>query len=103
MPNSHPRATARVVSSLDPGDEDRADEWAGQLCFVDPRYSACCQVEKGYMTNPITPRLGTGAMVIFPGRLVHCVNPYRGERPRITLAWNINTGAVAGSPLDVLG
>ena len=102
MPHSHPRATASVVYCLDPGDDDRADEWSGQLCFVDPRYSACCQVEKGYMTNPITPRLGAGGMVIFPSKLVHCVNPYRGERPRITLAWNINTSAVSGSPLNVL-
>ena len=35
----------------------------------------------------------------FPNPFVHCVNPYRGRRPRITLAWNIDRDVIPGSPL----
>jgi hypothetical protein len=42
------------------------------------------------------PGLRAGTMIIFPGQAVHCVNPYAGTRPRITLSWNINTMAVPG-------
>jgi hypothetical protein len=35
---------------------------------------------------------------MFPGSVVHAVNPYRGERPRITLSWNVNENAIEGSP-----
>jgi hypothetical protein len=35
---------------------------------------------------------------MFPGAVVHAVNPYRGARPRITLAWNINEAVIEGSP-----
>jgi hypothetical protein len=41
-------------------------------------------------------------MIIFPGQLVHCVNPYGGATPRITLSWNINREALPGSMLDSL-
>lgn len=37
-------------------------------------------------TRQITP--GAGLMVLFPRYLVHGVNPYFGERPRISIAFN---------------
>ena len=30
-----------------------------------------------------------GSMIIFPSKLVHCVNPYQGKRPRITFSWDL--------------
>jgi len=40
-----------------------------------------------------------GDMILFPGAIVHAVNPYDGKRPRLTLSWNINKQAVPGPPL----
>jgi len=103
MAHTHPDSTASIVYCLDPGGPDPNDPAAGQLHFVDPRYEACCRTHPGYMTTPFAPKMPPGAMIIFPSSLVHAVNPYRGTRPRITLAWDINTTAV-GQPrvLDVL-
>ncbi len=100
LPHSHIRALAGVVYMLESGDRDPADEDAGLFTIVDPRYGPCCEVERGRMTNPVRLDLQPGTMIIFPGQLVHCVNPYGGERPRITLSWNINREPLPGSMLD---
>jgi len=98
MPHSHTRSTAAVVYMLDPGDPDPADPLDGKFCIVDPRVSSCCQIEQEVMSNPFMPDMQPGSMLIFPGQIVHCVNPYTGTRPRITLSWNINERTIPGSP-----
>ena len=99
MPHSHTRTAASLVYMLAPGDPDPEDPDAGCFAIVDPRYEPCCQAEKGHMTNPVRLKLRPGGMLLFPGQLVHCVNPYRGASPRITLAWNINPTPLVGSML----
>ncbi len=101
MPHSHLRSTASVVYCLDTGDEDPDDTQSGRFCFVDPRIRSCCQDQEGCMTTPFLPGLNAGAMLIFPSQLVHAVNPYTGNRPRITLSWNINKFALPGQPVPV--
>ena len=103
VPHSHVRSTASLVYCLDPGDPDPRDPNSGLLSFVDPRFPDCCQLEPQRMTNPLKPKLVPGTMVLFPSELVHCVNPYGGSRPRITVSWNINRHALPGSPLDTFG
>ena len=100
MPHSHTRAAASLVYCVDQGDPDELDPNGGLLCFVDPRFPDCCQIEPHHMTNPLKPTLVPGAMLLFPGQMVHFVTPYGGGRPRITLAWNINQQAIPGSPLE---
>ena len=100
MPHSHTRAYASVVYCLEAGDEDPEDDNAGRFCFVDPRFADCCQIEPGRMTNPLKPAFAPGTMLMFPGEMVHFVGPYNGERPRITIAWNVNLEAIEGSPLE---
>jgi hypothetical protein len=39
-------------------------------------------------------------MIMFPGELVHCVNPYAGTQPRLTLSWNINQQRLPCSALE---
>ncbi|MDH3474268.1 MAG: 2OG-Fe(II) oxygenase family protein [Rhodospirillales bacterium] len=102
MPHSHVRALASVVYMLAPGEPDPEDRNSGLFAFVDPRYGPCCRAEQGHMTNPVRLNLPAGAMIIFPGQLVHCVNPYGGATPRVTLSWNINREALPGSMLDSL-
>lgn len=96
MPHSHLRSTASIVYLLDPGDPDPEDPHAGQFCIVDPRVASCCQEDEDCMTTPFTPELNPGTMLIFPSQIVHCVNPYNGTRPRISLAWNLNDRKIAG-------
>ena len=103
MPHSHPRAHASAVYCLDEGDLPPDPQSVdGEFCFVDPRYSACCHIQPDCMTMPIIPGLRAGCLILFPGQLVHAVNPYFGERPRITLSWNLTREKLAGSPWDAM-
>lgn len=98
MPHSHPRTTASVVYVLDPGDPDPQDPLSGQFAVLDPRYRDCCQDQPEHLTNPIMPKLPAGSMLLFPGWLVHGVNPYTGSRPRITFTWNFQAARPATDP-----
>ena len=93
MPHSHPGANASLLYIVDPGRDEPApeDPLAGLFAIVDPRYAACCETQKGFVTNPVMPKIPPGTMLLFPGWLVHAVNPHTGPRPRITMTWNIRT------------
>jgi len=97
LPHSHPRTTVGIVYMLEPGDPPT--EESGMFLFADPRMPICCREEAGYMSTPCAPILTPGMMILFPGQAVHCVTPYLGTKPRITLSWNLNKQAVAGEPL----
>jgi putative 2-oxoglutarate-Fe(II)-dependent oxygenase superfamily protein len=98
LPHSHTRATASLVYFLDPGDTDDKDPDAGRFSIMDPRFARCCPLKEGCLTNPIFCDMTPGSLVMFPGLAVHAVNPYRGERPRITLSFNVNEKFIPGSP-----
>jgi hypothetical protein len=103
LARSHERTAVSVVYSIDPGDEDPMDPLSGKLAIVDPRVEVCCPVRKASVTNPLMPRMPPGTMIAFPSTLVHCVNPYTGDRPCITLSWNIDKDVIPGSPLAEWG
>jgi len=98
VPHSHIRAQASIVYMVAEGDAARPDDLAGKLCFTDPRLGYCAQHEPGRLTRMLIPVMQPGSMVMFPGATVHCVNPYMGNRPRITMSWNINVKALPGDP-----
>jgi hypothetical protein len=100
MPHSHTRSIASVLYMLDPGDQDEADRTSGKFCFADPRIPACCHNEEDRMTELLTPALQEGSMLIFPSEWVHLVTPYAGNRPRITMSWNLHTRVLPGKPGD---
>lgn len=95
-PHSHLRAFASIVYMLDPGDADPADESSGQFWISDPRIQGSCGTQPGCMTNPVSPAMVPGTMLIFPGEVVHNVWPYNGKRLRITMSWNINPQLTSG-------
>ncbi|MDZ4736527.1 MAG: putative 2OG-Fe(II) oxygenase [Rhodospirillaceae bacterium] len=104
--HSHPAATVSLLYVVDPGDEElshdrssETDPLAGQFAIVDPRYPSCCRNQDGYVTNPVMPKLYPGLMLLFPGWLVHAVNPHRGTRPRITMTWNIRLDSAVAAAL----
>ena len=82
---------------LEPGDDDAEDPDAGRFGIWDPRFARCCAYEAGCLTTPIYADMTPGSLVLFPGNVVHAVNPYRGKRPRMTLSWNVNPNALEGS------
>lgn len=102
LPHSHIRATASIVYFLELGLDDGASPSGageGRFCFADPRLKICCRQEPQAMTTPSGPTIQNGMMIMFPGKLVHMVDVFRGAGPRITLSWNINEDAMPGSPL----
>lgn len=101
MPHSHLRSTASSVYFLQPGDVDLDDPYDGRFFFADPRLKACCGLEEGHLTTPYVPASPPGMMIIFPSAVIHCVNPYTGKTPRVTMSWNINRFPVAGSPFSL--
>ena len=98
MPHSHCRATASLVYFVDPGDADAGDPDAGRFSIVDPRLARCCPVQESCLTNSLYAEMTPGSLIMFPGTVVHAVNPYHGKRPRITISWNINETEIPGSP-----
>jgi hypothetical protein len=97
MPHSHVRCSASIVYFLALGESDPDDELSGRFFFADARLPACCRDQQGCLTNPLLPDVQVGSMIIFPGQIVHSVNPYGGKFPRITLAWNMNPSPITGS------
>jgi hypothetical protein len=96
MPHSHLRAAASVVYYLDPGDDTSDDPGSGRFYFCDPRIPFCCDFEEGRVTRLFMPDLYEGSLLIFPSQYIHAVNPYGGNRPRITMSWNISATPLPG-------
>lgn len=90
MPHSHRTSLASAVYFLEPGEPDPDDPLSGQFSFVDPRLKLCCGHKEGYVTTPAFVSATPGLSMIFPSQIVHCVTPYAGTRPRITIAINLS-------------
>lgn len=98
--HTHPLASVSVIYCVDPGDEDIENEFeAGQVMIADPRFNASMYVDpansnmlRPYSFDGIRFRLQKDEICIFPSYLQHSVEPYAGERPRITIAANFSFG-----------
>lgn len=102
LPHAHNRSSASVVYALDNGDEEEAqrEPMNGALIFCDPRLKNCCPGKPNYVSSPFRPTgVDPAVMVIFPSHLTHQVTPYYGKRPRISIAWNLNSKAIPGELL----
>jgi hypothetical protein len=99
-PHAHVRADVSVVYMVDAGDAAPDDGFSGKLMFLDPRIEWCCAREPGRPTRPFIPDMAEGTMVAFASEFLHSVNPYTGQRPRVTLSWNFTSVplAEAGRP-----
>jgi len=86
----HPGNDWSGIYYVDPGEHPGEYPDSGIIEFQDPR----CAV--GILETPGRPFWGTvhfrpeaGMLLLFPSWLVHTVNPYRGERERISIAFNV--------------
>lgn len=96
QPHNHPNASWSLVYCVHPGDETVADEKAaGHIVFADPRPQASSYMDPAndnlrrdmtFSSTRFRPR--AGEILIFPSYLLHWVEPYIGESPRITIAAN---------------
>lgn len=92
-PHSHYESEWAVVYFLDPGgDPDSEAAATGQFELIDPRIPFCCPDGPERPTRGICPSMSAGTLLLFPAPFLHHVRPYFGDRPRITLAWNISAG-----------
>jgi hypothetical protein len=62
--------------------------WSG-VYYVDPGDGPGGRIQfaRGRVTRTILPRVGL--ILVFPGDLLHSVEPYEGARPRISVAFNL--------------
>jgi uncharacterized protein (TIGR02466 family) len=99
--HAHPESAWSGVYYVDAGERAAADELSGLLELRDPRPAVEMVPAPGWpFGNPLRIQPETGLMVLFPSWLYHQVHPYRGQRPRIAVAFNapVHQGALrAGS------
>ncbi len=78
------------VYYVDIGDDMPGDDLAGRIEFIDPRVGIGSPKVPG---DPFKQRMRfqpeAGQMLMFPGWLRHYVHPYKGETPRISIAFNV--------------
>ena len=104
--HGHPGAFWSGVYWVDDGGADQDESLGGLFEMTDPRglapvlYAPAlryavegCDDAGGART--LTPK--AGMMILFPSWLIHAVTPYRGTRPRISVAFNFSYGSAAGS------
>lgn len=87
--HTHPDSTWSAVYYADAGDPPPEDnEFAGALTLHSPNLAMTNTFFTRVLPNRKFIRPESGLMVLFPSFLQHCVEPYEGERPRISLAFN---------------
>ncbi len=104
-PHVHPSTTAAVVYYVDVGDEvpiaAGAAPTSGVLEFLDPRQRPHMFETPGIVPNDnVSIVARESRMLVFPAWLYHYVHPYRGERPRISIAANVTVMAVTETEPD---
>ena len=90
QPHVHPESMWSGVYYVDAGQPKPDTPNNGLIEFQDPR-TAVDQVKipGAPFTGRIRYQPRAGSLLLFPGWLSHFVNPYRGDTPRISVAFNV--------------
>jgi uncharacterized protein (TIGR02466 family) len=89
-PHTHAGAHWASVYYPDAGDaETKEHPGSGVITFMDPRSGSFPMPGLDMTVGEFIVSPKTGQMLIFPGWLVHYVHPYRGRRPRVSIACNV--------------
>ena len=103
--HGHPGAFWSGVYWVDDGGADADEAVGGLFEMADPRgllpvmYAPSLRYavdgcDDAGSARTLTPK--AGLMILFPSWLTHAVTPYRGTRPRISVAFNLSYGSAAG-------
>ena len=90
--HDHADAHWSVVYYVDAGHDGETDA-GGRIAWLNPvgPHRSMPGANLAPTAFELQPRSGT--LVVFPGWLRHCVQPYRGARPRICIAGNVEVRA----------
>ncbi len=95
QPHNHPNASWSLVYCVSPGVAEPVNEReAGHIVFSDPRNAnmhvdpANRRMRRLYSFDLVRLRLAAAELLIFPSYLLHWVEAYSGDEPRITIAAN---------------
>ena len=93
--HNHQNASWSGIFCVDPGDELPDQPESGLVRFHDPRWCSFFHAEPGNLGLKMPYHHGgfdvthhTGRLVMFPSFLMHEIFVYRGQRPRIVIAFN---------------
>ncbi len=94
--HTHPNHSWTMVFCVSPGDKIASNEFeAGKLLIIDPRHNASMYLDpankdlkRDYSFNGIKIKYKKANMLIFPSYLQHSVEPYLGNKYRITVPVN---------------
>lgn len=91
--HDHAESHLSAVYYADAGDEVEGP--SAQLAFARPGggFAEIPGLPLFPTTCLVRPR--TGLLVLFPGYLQHYVHPYRGQRPRVAISFNVRAEAMA--------
>lgn len=88
-PHVHPNSNISGVYYVDAGDAAAEHDQSGVLELIDPRQRPGMFETEGtvpFDAYRVVPK--TGLLLLFPAWLYHYVHPYRGTRPRVSVAFN---------------
>jgi uncharacterized protein (TIGR02466 family) len=86
--HTHPGATWSGVYYVDTGSSDRADEGT-PLHLSDPNPSRTSIFFPELSSSNVLIKPEPGLMILFPSYVPHGVLPHRGDRERISIAFNV--------------
>lgn len=88
-PHSHPESMWSGVYYIRAGTPNADRPSSGIIEFIDPRVAVeMIAVPGGPFDGRYKVRPEAGLILVFPSWLLHFVNPYLGEDPRISIAFN---------------
>ncbi len=90
IPHDHSEVHWATVYYADAGDADQAAHPdSGLLALVDPRHGGRPIPGLDLVGGTFYPQPSAGRLVVFPGWLLHYVQSYRGQRPRVSISCNV--------------
>lgn len=95
IPHTHADTHWASVFYADAGDADeKKDPNSGVITFVDPRLGFMPVPGLDIAAGNFVVNAKAGQLLVFPGWLMHYVHPYRGNRPRVSVACNVTLQVV---------
>lgn len=90
MPHHHAASPLSGVFYLDAGDPASEEHpKSGRLTFIDPRNGVAPAEGLELFPSLFEVRPRTASLAVFPGFVQHFVHTYQGQRPRVSVSFNV--------------